>query len=384
MNERIDVIDVIRGFALFGILVVNILAFSSVWYASGYIAPGGRTALEAALSFVVSALFELKFYLLFSFLFGYSVTLQMQSAEKAATAFLPRMLRRQAGLFAIGAFHAVLLFHGDILTTYAVLGLFLLALRNRSDRALLRLALVLIVVTAVFWLALAALQYAAPVSDETALFTAGAAVALAAWRGGPVEIITQHLVSLADFLPVLLLLQGPCALAMFLAGFVAGRRQIFSRPEVYRPRLVMALRAGLAAGLPGSLFYAAATQFMPGTATETVALALLIVTAPFLTLAMLAALLMRFGSTPAGWLRQRLASAGRMALSGYLLQSLICALIFHGYGLRLVDRLDIAAVLAIAVVIFAVQLVLAHAWCGRFRYGPMEWLLRAVTIGRWP
>ena len=122
--QRIQTIDAIRGFALFGILIVNILTFSSVYYETG-LAPAGATGesgLAKALAFLVSALFELKFYLLFSFLFGYSVTLQMQSAERAGTGFLPRMFRRQTGLFAIGATHAVFLFHGDTLTTYAILG----------------------------------------------------------------------------------------------------------------------------------------------------------------------------------------------------------------------------------------------------------------------
>ena len=136
MTGRIQTIDAIRGFALFGIFVVNILAFSSVYYGTGMAPPGGQHLVDRMLASIVSAVFELKFYLLFSFLFGYSVTLQMQSAERGGAGFLPRMIRRQAGLFLIGAAHAVFLFHGDILTTYAVLGLVLLAVRNWLDRHL--------------------------------------------------------------------------------------------------------------------------------------------------------------------------------------------------------------------------------------------------------
>ena len=91
-GSRITNIDALRGFALFGILLVNILAFSSAYYGTGIQPTGGRTTLETLLAFGISAIFELKFYLLFSFLFGYSVTLQLQSAEKAGAAFLPRML----------------------------------------------------------------------------------------------------------------------------------------------------------------------------------------------------------------------------------------------------------------------------------------------------
>ncbi|WP_245439765.1 hypothetical protein [Aminobacter sp. MSH1] len=121
-QERITNVDALRGFALFGILVVNITAFSSPYYGLGVADPAFAAPLDQAVRFIVAFLFETKFYLLFSFLFGYSFTLQMASAERAGEAFVPRLLRRQAGLWVIGLAHAVLLFHGDILTTYAVLG----------------------------------------------------------------------------------------------------------------------------------------------------------------------------------------------------------------------------------------------------------------------
>lgn len=339
--------------------------------------------LDQVLAFIVSAVFELKFYLLFSFLFGYSVTLQMQSAERAATDVLPRMLRRQAGLFAIGAVHAVLLFHGDILTTYAVLGLVLLAFRNCTDRSLLTLAAALLVATALLWLLIAWDQARLPAPDQAADPHALAA-AIAAWRGTPMQIIGQHVASLADFAPLLLLLQAPCALAMFLIGFVAGRARLFERPDLYRPWRARAVLIGLLVGLPGGLLYAAATQWRPGTAIETASLALSILSAPFLTLAMLAALTALFDGGRLGRLRGALASAGRMALTNYLLQSLLAAMIFHGYGWGLIDRLRISWVLVLVPSIFAVQLRFSGWWLARFRYGPVEWLLRAITLWRWP
>jgi uncharacterized protein len=384
MRDRITNIDAIRGFALFGILVVNIMAFSSVYYGSGFLPPEGRTGADAVLAFIISAVFELKFYLLFSFLFGYSVTLQMQSAEKAEAAFIPRILRRQAGLFLIGAVHAVVLFHGDILTTYAVLGLLLLALRNTSDAGKLRLAFVLVVSTAAFWLLMAGLQWIEPARDDSALFQNYSEAAIAAFRETPRSIIAQHLAELGSFLPILLLLQAPCALAMFLLGFVSGQRKFFESRERYGAYLGRALVWGLSIGLPGGLVYAIASQFMPGSSLGTAAMALSILTAPFLTLALMAAMLKLFDSGRANWCRDDLASAGRMALSNYLLQSLACALIFHGYGLGLIGRVSIAQTLIIAILIFGVQLLVSRWWLRRFRYGPLEWLLRAMTIGRWP
>ncbi|MBB4840816.1 uncharacterized protein HNP52_003913 [Sphingomonas kyeonggiensis] len=384
MHDRITNIDAVRGSALFGILVVNAMVFSSPWYGTGLMPPGGRGPLDDALAFVISTVFELKFYLLFSFLFGYSVTLQMQSAERAEAAFLPRMLRRQAGLFLIGACHAVLLFHGDILATYAVLGLLLLMTRRWSDATRLWLAAAIILATAAFWLLLALLQASEPMRQDSVALQQHAEAVAAAFRGLMPSIVGQRLEELQSFLPMLLLLQAPCALAMFLLGFVAGHRRFFEARETYGAYLGRASRWGLLVGLPGGLAYTAAAQLAPGSPLETAALALSIVTSPFLTMALMAAMLTIFDSGRTGPWREYLASAGRMALSNYLLQSLACAFIFYGYGLGLIGRLSIAQTLGTAILIFGAQLLASHWWLRRFRYGPAEWLLRAMTIGQWP
>ena len=367
-RDRITNIDALRGFALFGILQVNILAFSSVYYGTDLQTAVGWSLLDAGLAFLVSAVFELKFYLLFSFLFGYSVTLQMQSAQRADAAFLPRMLRRQAGLVLIGAIHALVLFHGDILTTYAVLGLLLLALRDLRTGIKIGLSAVLIVATAVLWLILALLQWNAPDGAAGAPMIDHAQMAIAAYRGTPIAIMGQHRQDLVSFLPMLLLLQAPCALAMFLIGFVFGQRRLLQNRDFYQPYLGRSIRLGLAVGLPGGIAYACATQFAPGTSLETAGLALSVLTSPFLTMAIIAAMLMALDSGRASGWRDYLASAGRMALSNYLMQSVVCALIFYGYGFGLIDRLSLATTLAVAVILFGVQLLLSRWWLRRFNY----------------
>ncbi|MFS8049170.1 DUF418 domain-containing protein [Rhizobium sp. BR 314] len=383
-RDRIANIDALRGFALFGILLVNILAFSSVYYGTGIHTADGWSSLDVVLAFLISAIFELKFYLLFSFLFGYSVTLQMQSAQKAEVAFLPRMLRRQAGLFLIGAAHALVLFHGDILTTYAVLGLLLLALRDVRRGLKIRLAAAFVVATAALWFAFAFLQWSAPDRDDSALVVDHAQMALAAYRGTPIAIMGQHREDIASFLPMLLLLQAPCALAMFLIGFVFGQQKLLQNRDLYRPYLGRAVCWGLTVGLPGGVAYACATQFAPGTSLETAGVAVSVLTSPFLTAAIIAAMLMALDSGWIGIYRDYLASAGRMALSNYLMQSAVCALIFHGYGFGLIGELSFTATLMVAAILFGAQLVSSRWWLRRFNYGPVEWLLRAVTIGHWP
>jgi len=379
MSERIDSIDAVRGFALAGILVVNSMAFASTWYGTGLSSPDAST-LDMLIEGVVSALFELKFYLLFSFLFGYSVTLQMQSAERAGSSFLLRMIRRQAGLFAIGALHAVFLFHGDILTTYAVLGLILLALRRRSDRFLIVLAVALIAATALFWAGLAVWQAGLPSLDQTDMAREMILAAAEKWRGTSTDIIAAHVRSLGDFLPLLLLLQAPTALAMFLLGYVAGRREVFAHLETVRRNWSgRVMQLGLLVGLPGAVAYAAAATLVPGTYFETAGLAVSVVTAPLLSAAMVVGFLHLVPRPAAAGLYELLAAAGRMALTNYLMQSLLLALAFQGYGLGLVNRLSLTQVLLVNVVILGLQLVLSNLWLSHFRYGPLEWLLRSIT-----
>lgn len=383
-RNRITTIDALRGFALFGILQVNVLAFSSVFYGTGLVAGLERPASDRILAFFISAFFELKFYLLFSFLFGYSVTLQMQSAGKAGASFVPPMLRRQAGLFVIGMIHAVVLFHGDILTTYAVLGLLLLAVRNWRDNVKLGAAAALFAGTAAFWFLLAVLQWTGQGGDNGTEGLQEAQAALAAYRGTPLSVMARHVTDVGSFLPVLLLLQAPCAFAMFLIGFIAGRRRLLETPGLYQEHLPRIVRWGLLIGMPGGLIYAGTVQSAPGTFLETAGLALSIITSPFLSMAVGAIMLRLFESgRAAGWSRY-LASAGRMALSNYLMQSAICAWIFHGYGLGLIGRLSLTLTAALAAAIFGMQLLASHWWLRRFRYGPLEWLLRALTTGEWP
>lgn len=383
---REGTVDALRGFALFGILVVNIASFASAHYAIGLPDPlaasaGGRWAV-----FVRSMLFESKFYLLFSFLFGYSFTLQMQAAERAGAAFVPRMARRLATLWLLGLAHAVLLYQGDILTTYAVLGAVLLMLRRRADGFLLRAAAALVLATALLWAAFSLLL--SLWLDGAALDMRGAyaeaAAALAAYRGTPATVVAQHLRDLSQIWWITVLVQAPNALAMFCAGCVAGRRRLLADAGAHRALLRRMVRWGLAVGLPGAAFYAASSLRLDDTARVYHGLAATLLTAPFLSAAYAAGLVLLLGTPGGRPLEAWLAPAGRMALTNYLLQSLVCAWLFLAYGLRWIGSTGPLAAMAIACAIFACQLLWSRWWMARFAYGPVEWLLRAVTNLRRP
>jgi uncharacterized protein len=382
---RLTAVDGLRGFALFGILMVNITYAASAYHGTGVEDPAFAGPLDDAVRAVVATAFEAKFFLLFSFLFGYSFTLQLASAERGGARFAPRFLRRLGGLFAIGVLHAVFLFPGDILTTYAVLGLILLAVHRIRPRTAVRAAVAVLTVTAGAYLLLAlAFASAAGGGMDPAPALAEAARATEALRGSPASVVAENLRQLPDVVFLLVFFQAPSALAAFLLGLAAGRHRALGDLTHHRRILRRLQLAGFTVGLLGGVIYAHASMRYPDTAYQIFALGVDVITAPLLAAAYAATLLRLAGSRRGRPAVAMLAPAGRMTLTNYLTQSLVCAVLFTGYGTALVGRVPPAGVAAIALALFAVQVAGCHWWLRRHPYGPVEWLLRAWTNLAWP
>ncbi|WP_313624185.1 DUF418 domain-containing protein [Achromobacter sp.] len=385
-RQRLAHVDALRGFALFGILVVNIGVFASPFYGAGVPDPVFSGPVDLAVRWLVAWLFETKFYLLFSFLFGYSFTLQMAAAERSASAFAPRFLRRLAGLAALGLAHAVLFYQGDILVTYALLGLALLLCRHMDPARALRIALWLIVLASAVWAILGGLSLLDPVQPSyAALYKADALASIEAYRGTIGTTIAQHIKELTETIWFMVLfVQGPYVFAMFLAGYALGRRNALADPWRAPRALGLLCALGLLPGLAGAAAYATSAMPQMSAVWELPGLAAGLLTAPLLSLsygaAFLLALRTRVGRCVGAWL----APAGRMALTNYLMQSVICAFVFTAWGLRMFAAVSPLAAFAIAIVIFALQLPLSAWWLRRHAYGPVEWFLRALTLGARP
>ncbi|NUK02534.1 DUF418 domain-containing protein [Streptomyces lunaelactis] len=380
-GRRLVEVDALRGFALGGILLVNVLVMAGPYGAIGADPREGGADLVA--HWLVVAFAEGKFYLLFSFLFGYSFTLQMSSAVRAGARFTPRMLRRLLGLFVIGALHATLLYTGDILMTYALLGLILFAARNTSVARARRAALWLYgAVSALLLLAGLGMLLADDPTSEAEL-RAQVAELTAAYRGDAADVIGANLRALPEALAAVLLVGG-LVVAAFLAGFAAGKGQLLSGTAERRGRLRRMCVIGLAVGLPGAVVMAAGTVGPLSDRWELLSYAVGIATAPALSLAYAAGLLLWFGTPRGARTAARLAPAGRMALTNYLLQSLVMALVFTGYGLGLYGRVGTAATVCGALVLYGAQLWAGGRLLRRCRLGPVEWVLRALTVGGRP
>ena len=359
--------DALRGFALVGICVVNL-----PWLASSPPAPPqGPSVLDGAARLLVSVLFEAKFFVLFSFLFGFGFQRQLARVRSGAAA-PASYARRLSGLFVLGALHAALLYVGDILVTYALLGAALWAVRDWPDARLLTLARFGVLAAAA---AFALLAWGGSGGVETAA-AAEAAAARRAYLGSFAEALAQRLRDLPFAALIVLLFNWPLAFAAFCAGLVAGRRGLLEDPA----RLERALPPVplLAAGAVLGNLASAASYRLPGGWAPAAAGALLAVGAPCLS-ALYALALARAWRVPRAraWMEAWLAPGGRMSLSNYLGQSVAANLVFAGWGLGLYGSLGPAALLPLALAIAAAGLAASSFWLGRFRAGPAERLLRA-------
>ncbi|MCF3136849.1 DUF418 domain-containing protein [Streptomyces olivochromogenes] len=377
---RLSELDVLRGFALFGILLVNAQMMAGPYTAFG--GGPGASPLDRAAGWAVTALVSAKFYLLFSFLFGYSFVLQRRSARRAGAAFAPRHLRRAAGLFGLGLAHAVLLYPGDILMTYAALSLVLYGLRGLAPRTALRLAAGLVVGLTVVLLGYGLLTVAL-----TEPLTAGqdaprVADTAAAYRGGAWSVVGAHVRDLPGLIGSDLLYAADL-LAAFLAGLAAAGSRLVERRGRDRAWLRGVVVRWLPVGLAGGVATACCENWPLDSRWFLVGQAVAVLTAPALTASYACGLLLLLDAArPAT--AGLLAASGRMALTHYLTQSLVLACVFTGYGLGLYDRVGTAAVLAGCVLLYGAQLALGKALMRRVRYGPAELLLRTVTLARCP
>ncbi|KXO97288.1 Predicted membrane protein (plasmid) [Tsukamurella tyrosinosolvens] len=353
-GTRIAPLDALRGFALGGIFVVNIGLMADP---EGF-GPGVVRDL-------VDVLFHHKFYVLFSFLFGYSLTLQFRSAQRDGASARARTARRLAALAVIGALHAVLLFTGDVLFGYGVIGIALLALSRIRPRSALRLA------TALYAGCLLLLTGLTVARVVTAPAEPGHAAALDAIRAGWGRAAAYRFDYWFSGLAPMVVFGLLNVLPLFLVGLAAGKVRLLEDPARYLPHLPRVQAIGFGLGLP----IAAIPVLLRIPNTE----ALGYLSGPLLAAAYAATFLRIIHARPA--VSAAFAPAGRISATVYLSQSLIAAIVFTGYGFAQAGMCSDGAVLAFAVGVFALQLVAARWYTERFRYGPVEWVLRVATYG---
>lgn len=390
-DERLVTLDVLRGIALLGVVVANAWYwFSGLFVRFAELGPRLRSLTPDGVTYqAITLLVNGKAIAVFSFLFGMGLAIQAARAERRGASVAPLYARRMAVLLAIGMTHGVLIWFGDILMAYALLGLLLLLCRKWSDRALLSAAAVLLVVLPIALAAWSAMQTGAPAgpAPDAAKIAAENAATIDALRSlDPARIIPVNVKHYREtFFSASWQHVYPPIFGLFLLGLWAGRRRVFEDVRAHAAGFRRVAAWGLGVGMAASLVFLAfrlrllgidpaSPWFRPAFATLRV-----LSTEPLAAGYVAATVLLL--ERPA-W-RARLAAfapVGRMALTNYLAQSVVCIAVFYGGGL--IGRVGLAPAVGIAVAIFAAQMAWSAWWLARFHFGPAEWLWRSLTYGR--
>jgi uncharacterized protein len=386
--ERIDSIDVLRGFALLGILIMNIQMFSMIFAAyfnpMAYGEVSGANRVVWLLSHVLA---DQKFMTIFSMLFGAGILIMTRRAEARTDRSAALHYRRMLWLILFGLLHAYLLWHGDILYAYGMCGLVVWLFRRLGPRWLIVLGLLSLAVSSAififfgwsmqFWPEEALVDF---VQDRQPPPEAVAAE-LEAFRGSWMDQMAYRVpYSLEFHLFVFFIWASWRAGGLMLIGMALHKLGLF---DARRSASVYGwmIAVGLLVGIPIVLF-GVQRNFAAGWDAGYSGFfgwqynywASLLVSLGWIGLVMLVCRRQAWRR----WTRP-LAAVGRTALSNYLLQTLLCTTLFYGHGFGLFGRLERTGQAAIVVAVWIVQLVVSPLWLHHFRFGPAEWLWRSLT-----
>lgn len=394
-HEREIFMDALRGFAILGIFIANLNFLSHYRGSDGAIGPWLLKGSDDAMSFLHHMFIEGKFYSIFSLLFGWGIALQIKRGLTKDVDVLPVVKRRLLIMLLLGAMH-LLIWSGDIVFFYALLGFILLPLRKFSNKTLLITGVILILSPILlYWL-----KMTFPVLNLPARMTFQ--------TGGQLEekfLGINSEASYKDFLQngswfdhllgnisgffyrygyLFFVSRIPKVLGMFLIGYVIGRSDFYKNLAQNKKTVYWIIGLGLLIGLPANYQMA---QYMsaPGGAYfglkingwyETIVYALGVVP---LALAYVGILMLSFQTTIGHKVLLLVSPVGKMAFSNYLMHSLIGNFVFLGAGLGYMGQVGPVYYTLFAILVFVFQIILSTIWLKYFQYGPIEWLWRSLT-----
>lgn len=373
--ERIVSIDVIRGFALLGIYLINMLSFHSPFL---HIDPltWWDSKIDRYFYKFIDIFAQASFYPMFSMLFGYGLIILRERSLNKGLSFPKIAVRRLGTLLVIGIIHAYLIWDGDILILYAVIGLLSLIFLRMSGKKLILTGILLYTISN---LLLSLLTFLIVMMNPEEPFSIAdlpkAEVAIEVYQNGTFAEITEQ--RIREWYEVYNLYSLPIMMFTFLPYFFfgAGVAKLGFLADVPKNRrtltmtLVILFPLGLLLKcLPYILNHNYATDYVQDTFGGVM---LAISYACAIALAMEKETVRKF--------LLYLAPVGKLSMSNYLLQSVITTFIFYHYGLGLYGKFSVAGGTILAIVIFIFQIILSHFWLRHFYYGPVEWLWRSVT-----
>lgn len=395
-KDRELFMDVLRGFAIFGILIANLTAGGLGWGPNKIeTGPFLLPAIDKQLDFIYSMFIEGKFYSIFSLLFGWGIALQIKRGENSGMNAIPTIRRRLLFMLLFGSLH-MLIWTGDIVLFYAMLGFFLLPLRRFTDKtllisgAVLVLSPILLYALKMQWPVLntpavvlrdtgyKAYHYLLGISSEEEYM---AWIKKTNWWG----ILKENMAgSFGRFSYLLFISRIPKVFGMFLIGFVIGRSDFYKNIAQNKKTVYRVIVFGLLLGLPANYFLAYYSSNFGADyfnlkingLYQTMAYALGV--AP-LALVYAGTLMLCFQKSVGKKLMLIIAPVGKMAFSNYVMHSLVCHFFFLPPGLGFGGQVGTLYLTFFGMALFASQIILSTVWLRYFNYGPVEWIWRSLT-----
>jgi uncharacterized protein len=345
--------------ALFGVLAVNLEMEFRVSLFAQFLRPPPMSALDAWIAWTLQVFLEFKAFALFALLFGVGLAIQYERlAATPGRAIL--LVRRMLALLVLGLVHMLLIWNGDILSEYAIAGLVVLPLLFAPAWAL--------AIAAVFWLGV---YFCLPLWGHLVPFPTGPALvhhvaaATSAYGTGSFGRVLAFRLEELPLMLALLAYVLPRTVGLMVLGALLWRLGVFRYGAMPRGWLWAGSILGLSIG------------FVLGVTDRLSALAAILMALGY------GALVLGLAGDGKGWARW-LAPVGRMAFTNYVAQSIVMGLIFYGYGIGLFGKLGLGEGLVLVLAIYGVQILTSRWWLQRFRFGPIEWLWRAMMYGAAP
>lgn len=399
-KEREVFMDVLRGFAILGIFIAN-LGSGFSWYSESAHATGPMLLpeLDHKMSFLHHMFIEGKFYSIFSLLFGWGIALQIKRGMAGGINAIPTVRRRLLFMLLLGAVH-LMIWSGDIVFFYALLGFLLIPLRKFSNKTLLITGgLLILSPVLLYWLKMTFpdLNYPANLMRKTGIRVSTSLTPINS------EEDYMNLIKNGTWWDQLKLNIGgfffrysylffvsriPKVLGMFLIGYVVGRSDFFKNILQHKKILYWTIGIGFVIGLPANYYLAHYMSWFDGDyydlkikgLYQTIAYAIGVVP---LAMAYVALFMLSFQTAAGKKILSVLAPVGKMAFSNYILQSLVGNFVFLPQGLGYMGQVGPVYFTLFGIGFFIIQVILSTIWLKYFNYGPLEWLWRSATYKKW-
>jgi uncharacterized protein len=396
-SGRIEIVDFIRGFALFGILMVNMPLMNAPFTTEiGEFILWKDPANHSAITFI-RLFFTGKFYTIFSMLFGIGFYLFIRKAEEGNRQIVSLYRFRLLWLLIFGILHIVFLWYGDILLIYALAGFIMVWFRKKSVKTLVIWAAIFmsvpVLLTSFFAFIISVAQQMPGASEEIGHSFHEAFVnmklltenALKVYPNGTFsEIIRMRLSEYANMAGAIIFFI-PNVLAMFLVGMALAKKEVFSRLSVqmafFKKMFLFALPVAIAGNI-GFVYFAQNSSMVKLSYNSAFYVAGMSIGGVALALVYISLIALSFQKIYPSGFAKAIISTGKMALTNYIMQSVICTTLFFSYGFGLYGKVNIWQGIILTVVIFFVQVVFSQFFMKRFQYGPFEWLWRSLTYRR--